>query len=657
MTLGAQAATQGFAGTVAFDSRPIDRRIETILTDVVARLSNGRAITHRGDGIFLVQGISSVGGGEYGNPGPLTGGNVRMPFAAFTRLDNRDELGAALGLTSRELARTPDSSLILHTIERRGDAGVAGLLGAFSFALWETDRNRLTLGRDCLGNRPLFYYCGQGFVVFATTLKALFALPSVPREIDEFALAHFMAATHGDPRDTFYRGIKRVLGRTLVTIDRTGMRERYYWTPDFDTPPPYRREDDYIGRARELFDQAVAAAIRDTPAVAIATSGGLDSSAIAATAARLQLADKITCFSLVPPAGTQIDVGPGRYLDERDKVAALARMHTALDVRFIAPASLHAFDEDDTRYFARTNLSVSGPTDLGAFNHLYDAVAAERHRSLLVGNQGNFGLTWGGNFSLIALLRSGAWSTFARELRASARQSRCGLARTAARDLLMPLAPTALRRFLHRLRGRDPDSVAHYSALNPAFIAEFELARQWRTQGFDPWFGPRGWNAARHRAKFLFDRMQLGRDIRGMAPEIHGFESRDPHGDRRLLEFLLSVPEPMYRQHGVPRAFARRVLADRLPREILDERRRGVQVPTWFRSLDAKRPDIARDIERLDASPLARRLIDLPRLKRLLAQWPKDEHAAEQRMMEYRLALARGVHVGRFVRWVEGGNA
>jgi hypothetical protein len=39
-----------------------------------------------------------------------------------------------------------------------------------------------------------------------------------------------------------------------------------------------------------------------------------------------------------------------------------------------------------------------------------------------------------------------------------------------------------------------------------------------------------------------------------------------------------------------------------------------------------------------------------------MAQWPKDEHAAEKRMSEYRLALVRGVHVGRFVRWVEGAN-
>ena len=182
------------------------------------------------------------------------------------------------------------------------------------------------------------------------------------------------------------------------------------------------------------------------------------------------------------------------------------------------------------------------------------------------------------------------------------------------------------------------------------------MARQWREQGFDPWFGPRHTNAARWRAARVFDHNQYVSDIRAMSGEILGHEARDPHADRRLLEFALAVPEPMFRQGGVPRSFARRVLADRLPREIIDERRRGASNPTWFRSLDAKRADIARDIERMEASPLARRLIDLPRLKCLMAQWPKDKQAAESRVGEYRYALARGVHVGRFIRWVEGGN-
>jgi hypothetical protein len=71
----------------------------------------------------------------------------------------------------------------------------------------------------------------------------------------------------------------------------------------------------------------------------------------------------------------------------------------------------------------------------------------------------------------------------------------------------------------------------------------------------------------------------------------------------------------------------------------------------------ARKPIIVEAAERLEASPLASRLIDLPRLKRLIAEWPGDAVATEARIKEYCYGLDRAVHVGQFIRWVEGGNA
>jgi asparagine synthase (glutamine-hydrolysing) len=646
-----------FAGIVAFDAAVPNNRTEDLVCRALTMSRQGRVAARRLDGALFAQKAASVSGATYGGLPPLAGRDGRTLFAALARLDNREELGAALGLAPAELARLSDADLLLRTIENHGEAGVARCLGAFAFALWHADGHVLTLGRDCLGAKPLFYHCGRGFVAFATSLGALLALPDVPREIDEVALAHFMALDMTEGPRTFYRGIERVPSRGLVTIGPERAVQRQYWSPNLDAPPPYRREEDYIARARELFDQAVAATTRDTPHVAISTSGGLDSSAIAATAARLGTAQSITCFTMLPPPGTQIDVGPLKYLDERDKVTALARMYPQLGIRWLAPTSLHPFEEDYTRFFARANLPVFGPSAHAWYAHLSDAVAAAGHRVLLVGNYGNFGLSWDGTFALLSLLRGGAWSEFGHELRATARQNGRSLVRTFAGGVLVPGAPAAVRRAIHRVRGRNPDSVAHYSALSPAFIAEHGLARHWQTPGFDPWFGSDGRHPARYRARLIFDRNQVLRDLGGMSEETIGIESRDPHRDRRLLEFALSVPEPMFQRNGIPRTFARKVFADRLPLDILNERRRGAQVPDWFRRLQARRHNIAAEIERIDASPLARRLIDVPRLKKLIAQWPKDEQAAEARAPDYKLALVRGIHIGQFVRWVEGANA
>jgi asparagine synthase (glutamine-hydrolysing) len=135
------------------------------------------------------------------------------------------------------------------------------------------------------------------------------------------------------------------------------------------------------------------------------------------------------------------------------------------------------------------------------------------------------------------------------------------------------------------------------------------------------------------------------------------FEMRDPYSDRELAQFCLTIPEALFRRNGQSRSFARRLFADRLPPEILNEHRRGEQAPNWFESLNARKPVIEEEVSRIEASHIASRLIDVPRLKALVAEWPRDADDAEGRAREYRHALDRAIHTGAFIRWVEGGNA
>ena len=506
-----------FAGIVTFAGASDHIQADEQIVRALVSRTTARARARRLDGALFAQRTAVSPGDEQREPLPISGNDGCSLFVADARIDNREELASALAISLSELARTSDSALILRMFERWGEAGVARCLGAFAFAHWDAKGRRLILGRDCLGNRALFFHRGDGFVAFATTLGAMLAMPWVPRQIDEAALAGFMVANLTEARSTFYRGIERVPSRTLVTIGHNAISHRYYWSPNVDATPPYRRDEDYIERARELFDQAVLACTADTPHVAITTSGGFDSSAIAATVARLGRAESIACYTIVPLAGTQIDQGPHKYLDERDKVQALARMYPALKIQFFAPDKRHRYEEDVTRFFARTQMPTLGPVLLGGQGHMHDAIAAAGHRAMLVGTAGNFGLTWNGRFSLLALAGSGEWWNFARELHALHRQSGRSLARTFASEAVMPAAPAGLRRFINRLRGRDPGSVSRYSALKPDYIAEHGLRASWLEQGLDPWAGVAGRDAVRFRARILYDHNQIGRDFGGRA--------------------------------------------------------------------------------------------------------------------------------------------
>ena len=149
---------------------------------------------------------------------------------------------------------------------------------------------------------------------------------------------------------------------------------------------------------------------------------------------------------------------------------------------------------------------------------------------------------------------------------------------------------------------------------------------------------------------------QVNRDKGATARRRAPVEARDPYADRRMIEFTLGIPEQQFWHAGEDRWLARRVLADRLPRELITERRRGAQCPEWYGIVSARRDGMAEAIARIERSPLASRVVDIPRMKALLDDWPKDAEAAMKRKGVYGYALARGISMGGFLRWYEGGN-
>src|ERR1700690_2491577 len=112
-----------FAGFVALDGAPIASEGEASAARVITTLRGGRTVARRVAGAILVQRVSSMDAPLPGEAQPLLGADGRSLFAALARLDNREELGARLGLGGADLAHTSDARLLLSMHERFGDAG------------------------------------------------------------------------------------------------------------------------------------------------------------------------------------------------------------------------------------------------------------------------------------------------------------------------------------------------------------------------------------------------------------------------------------------------------------------------------------------------------------------------------------------------------
>jgi asparagine synthase (glutamine-hydrolysing) len=125
----------------------------------------------------------------------------------------------------------------------------------------------------------------------------------------------------------------------------------------------------------------------------------------------------------------------------------------------------------------------------------------------------------------------------------------------------------------------------------------------------------------------------------------------------RLLEFCFAVPTEQFLRDGLPRALARRTLADRLPKQVLEPTTRPVlQVADWHEDLTAARDSVVEELDRLEACPAAAATLDLPRLRRLIENWPSAGWERREVLVPYRYTLLNAIAVGHFLRRATGSN-
>lgn len=226
------------------------------------------------------------------------------------RLDNREELAAALGISLKG-DMVPDGRLIFSALERWGQDAFPKFIGDFAVALWDIHDRKLILARDQLGRRTIYYHHGQDFIAFATTYPALLALPCVPRKIDELGVADFLILNmRHPPVNTLYEGVNRVPKAGCAVFDGNGLRVNTYWDPTPTRQIRFPSDGEYVEAMREQLEQAVACRLRAKDGIASTMSGGLDSSAVAATAAKLLAPDRLLAVTSVPPEGMKLSPLP-----------------------------------------------------------------------------------------------------------------------------------------------------------------------------------------------------------------------------------------------------------------------------------------------------------------------------------------------------------
>lgn len=572
-------------------------------------------------------------------------GNLTALFQG--RLDNRNEL-------ARELDPiTGDANLLLAAYLKWGLDFLDRFAGDFCCALWDGGRERLLLGRDAFGRMPLVYHDASDAFHFASVPQELFVLAGISREIDEETLAEWLAKQPRPQTKTFHKGINRVPPGHQLIVEIKGLHLHRYWRPEEKPLLRLRRDEDYAAALLESLEEAVSCRLPAEGTVACLLSAGLDSPTVTALAARqlMKQGRTLTAFTAVPQAGFNgAESYPGRLCDEGPLAARVARMYPNIE-HILVPNNAHPLLTAITDGIGFTESPLLGGTNVTWCNAIQKEAQSRGAMVLLTGLAGNFTISYDGMLLLPSLLARGKLLSLGGEL---LRLRRSGTSwGSLGMNTIGPLLPFALREGIRRAMGKDAEFGPYeYSCINPSFALESGVDQRFKRHGFIADLADSADGLAlRLRMSRILDG---GIAIAGMR-RFYGYPNCDPTADKRLVELCLSIPEEQYLRNGEPRSLVRRAMRGMLPDEILSNRRRGMQSADWAMTLKAQLPDMHAEFERLEASPLANRYLDLPRMRKLLVALPDADWRQGLIRIHYD-GLVRSLAAGIFIRTTEEGN-
>jgi asparagine synthase (glutamine-hydrolysing) len=555
----------GIAGLFRWNDKPV---VEEDIRNMC------QMMVHRGpdeEGVFLGPGIAlgmrrlsiiDLAGGQQ----PICNEDRSVWIVFNGEIYNYRELRVDLERRGHRFRTDSDTETIVHLYEEFGARAVDRLRGMFAFAIWDARKRELLVARDRLGIKPLYYAEVDGGFVFASELKPILQLPEIERQLNWGAVNHLFTFLATSPTQSIVDGVRKLEPGRIATVRNGAVHIERYWDADF-SPNENATEDELVEELRSLLAESVKLhQISDVPLGAF-LSGGIDSSAVVATMARMN-SSRVKTFSI------------GFAEREFDELCHARRVADAFGTEhheLVLRPDVVGIVEDLAWYLDEPFGDTSAiPT------YMVSKLAAEHVTVVLSGDGGDE--LFAGYDKYMVEQRERGYSRVPTPVRKA----------LGAAGRLMPEGMTG-RRFLQHLaldgpqRYLDASTMFHREQLRQLFRPDVqrEIARH------DPW---REASAQLQRAgsDWLSDlqywdlQAYLPLDILTKVDRMtmaHSIEARPPLLDHKLVEFAARIPSRLRMKDGTTKYMLKRAMRGVLPDEIIDRRKQGFAVPLshWFR--------------------------------------------------------------------------
>src|SRR5438094_403823 len=494
---------------------------------------------------------------------------------------------------------TGDSETIVPLYERLGPDAVGRLDGMFGLALWHDRLRRLVLARDRAGEKPLFWSQIDGELRFASEIQALLVFPDHPRRVNPVAAELYAALGYVPAPHTLFAGISKLPPAHLLVADHAGVTLRRYW----DAAAAAARSSRLDGPAtlRTALLRAVERELMSDVPVGVFTSGGLDSSLLAAAAARVMAGERIHTYAV---RFTEPGYDESPYAE-----AVTHHIRTSHHVVTADEAALE-------RVFATVTRALAEPVGDPAILPTYLlAEAAREHVKVVLSGEGADEL-FGGYPTYLGHKAAGLYRRVPGRavLRWLVNRLPTSTGKVTIEFMLKQLVAAAELPVVERhltwfgALGPDPRAVAWANGLLDGFPTDPSVNRLL-------WLD---------FLSYLPDNLLVKVDRGTMLASI---EARAPYLDREVMELVLPAPPALKVRGLTTKAILKEAARGLVPGDVIDRRKRGLSVPVarWLNTGLASLADRYLRAPRLyPDAPLARLLAEHRSGKRNHARklWP-----------------------------------
>jgi asparagine synthase (glutamine-hydrolysing) len=488
---------------------------------------------------------------------PLMNKAGNLTITADARIDNRDELIPTLNFNGRPRETIPDSEIILAAYEKWGEKCPTHLLGDFSFAIHDKRKQIIYCARDPIGIKPFYYYFKGGKFRWSSEPKAIFEDKTISKEPNLPLICLYLLNRFDEREETLYKDVYRLPPSHFMVLENGQIRKGQYWDIDPNYSIRYKTDQEYAERFLELFKEAIRARLRSHGPVGALLSGGLDSSSIVCTAQKLYqeksiLKNEFETFSVI------FDQLP---CDERFYIGEVVR-------KWNIKANYFPYEE----YFPSI---VSGQNekyfDLGFFPTLIShdqpfGVAQQKGTKVMLHGIGGDDFLAVGFDHLTDLMLQGNFYKMIMQLRQDSILFSHSPYRLFLYYCIKPMIPRSVKLFLRRvLKPFRWNKIPSY--INTAYTKKAGVDERLRTPKSPKKFPT-------HSQQRLYEvflhgtNRNIALDLLERFSSHFGIESRYPFFERRLVEFLLALPEDQRWRGEWPKAILRKAMDGILPETI-----------------------------------------------------------------------------------------